>query len=126
MEKGRGAEESISNHKLETTCSGQQDKVEKNLESLTLWIHPISLFANTHTTNGEKSSFSLTRCYFGLSYRSQGFAGTSSGKLSAYNVGALGSIPGLGRSPGGGHGNSLQHSCLKNPHGQRSLAGYRP
>ena len=35
-----------------------------------------------------------------------------------------GSIPGLGRSPGGGHGNPLQYSCLENPHGQRSLAGY--
>ena len=34
----------------------------------------------------------------------------------------LGSIPGLGRSPGGGHGNPLQHSCLENPHGQKSLA----
>ena len=35
-------------------------------------------------------------------------------------------IPGLGRSPGGGHGNPLQYSCLGNPHGQRSLAGYSP
>ena len=34
----------------------------------------------------------------------------------------LGSIPGLGRSPGGGHGNPSQYSCLENPHGQRSLA----
>ena len=29
-------------------------------------------------------------------------------------AGDLGSIPGLGRSPGGGHGNSLQYSCLEN------------
>ena len=36
----------------------------------------------------------------------------------------LGSISGLGRSPGGGNGYPLQHSCLENPHGQRSLAGY--
>ena len=36
------------------------------------------------------------------------------------------SIPGLGRSPGGGHRNSLQCSCLENLHGQRSLAGYSP
>ena len=35
-------------------------------------------------------------------------------------------IPGLGRSPGGGHGNALQYSCLENPHGQRILAGYSP
>ena len=33
-----------------------------------------------------------------------------------------GSIPESGKSPGGGHGNLLQHSCLENPHGQRSLA----
>ena len=36
------------------------------------------------------------------------------------------SIPGLERSPGGGHSNPLQYSCLENPHGQRSLAGYSP
>ena len=35
-------------------------------------------------------------------------------------------IPGLGRFPGGGHGNPLQYSCLKNPHGWRSMASYRP
>ena len=37
--------------------------------------------------------------------------------------GDVGSIPGLGRSPGGGHGNPLQYSCLENPHGQRCLEG---
>ena len=37
------------------------------------------------------------------------------GKESACNVGNLGSIPGLGRSPGGGDGNPLHYSCLKNP-----------
>ena len=37
-------------------------------------------------------------------------------------------VPSLwsGGSPGGGLGNPLQHSCLENPHGQRSLAGYNP
>ena len=53
-----------------------------------------------------------------------GFPGGSAGKESSYNVGDLGSIPGLGRSPGGRHGNPLQYSGLENPHGQRSLAGY--
>ena len=50
-----------------------------------------------------------------------------SGRESACNAGDAGdagSIPGLGRSPGGGHGNPLQDSCLGNPRGQRSLAGY--
>ena len=41
---------------------------------------------------------------------------------SACNVGDLGSILGLGRSPARGHGNPLQYSCLENPHGQRSLS----
>ena len=38
----------------------------------------------------------------------------------------VGSIPGSGRSSGEGHGNPLQYSCLENPYGQRSLAGYSP
>ena len=42
-------------------------------------------------------------------------------------MGDLGSIPGLGGSPGGGHGNPLQYSCQENPsHGQRGLVGYSP
>ena len=52
------------------------------------------------------------------------FSGGSDGKESACNVGHLDSIPGLGRSPGEGHGNPLQYSCLEKPHGQRSLVGY--
>ena len=47
-------------------------------------------------------------------------------KESACNAGDLGSILGLGRSPGEENGYPLQYSCLKNPHGQRSLTGYRP
>ena len=34
---------------------------------------------------------------------------------NAEEIGDLGSIPGLGRSPGGGHGNPLRYSCLENP-----------
>ena len=41
-----------------------------------------------------------------------GFPAGSDGKESTCNVGDLGSIPGLGRSPGGGHGILLQYSCL--------------
>ena len=55
-----------------------------------------------------------------------GFPGDSDGKESTCNVGDLGSVPGLGRSPGEGHGYPLHYSCLENPHGQRSLAGYSP
>ena len=40
---------------------------------------------------------------------------SSDGKVSAYNAGDLGSIPGSGRSPGEGNDNPLQYSCLENP-----------
>ena len=43
------------------------------------------------------------------------FPGGSDGKSSAYNVGDLGSIPGLGRSCGEGNGNPLEYSCQKIP-----------
>ena len=47
--------------------------------------------------------------------------------MSGCKAGDLGSIPGSGRSPGGGHGNPLQYSCLENPmDGRRSLVGYSP
>ena len=58
-----------------------------------------------------------------ISLHLTGFCGGSDGKESACNSGDLGLIPGLGRSPGEGHGNPLQYFCQENPHGQRSLAG---
>ena len=66
----------------------------------------------------------LTQNRFG--FRGHGFPAISGRKVSVYNVGNLGSIPGSGRSPGEGNGNPLQYSCLKNPHGQSSLVGYSP
>ena len=45
----------------------------------------------------------------------RGLPGGSEVKASASNAGDPGSIPGLGRSPGEGHGNPLQYSCLENP-----------
>ena len=44
-----------------------------------------------------------------------GFPGSSAGKESTCTAGDLGLIPGLGRSPGGEHGNPLQYSGLENP-----------
>ena len=54
------------------------------------------------------------------------FPGGSDGKESACNVDDLSFIPGLGRSPGGGHGSLLQYSCLENPQGQRGMVVYSP
>ena len=52
--------------------------------------------------------------------------GGSAGEEYACNVGDLGSVPGLGRSPGEANGNPLQYSGLEEFHGHRSLAGYSP
>ena len=57
-------------------------------------------------------------------YNMKGFPGGSDSKAPVCSAGDPDSFPGLGRSPGGGHGNSLQYSCLENPLGQRSLRGY--
>ena len=46
---------------------------------------------------------------------SEGFPGGLSGEESASNAGDMGSIPGSGSYPGGGHGNPLQYSHLENP-----------
>ena len=44
-----------------------------------------------------------------------GFPGDSAGKESACNEGDLGSIPGLGRSPGEGNSYPFQYPGLENP-----------
>ena len=54
------------------------------------------------------------------------FPGGSDCKESACNVGDLDLIPVLGRSPGGGHGNPLQYSCLENTQGQKRPGGLHP
>ena len=51
------------------------------------------------------------------------FPGGSDSEESACSAGDLCLIPGLGRSPGGGHGNPVQYSCLEHPHRQRNLEG---
>ena len=69
------------------------------------------MLAMSRGTKSEWGAFSVR----------QGIPGGSDGKESTYNLGDLGSIPGLGRFPGGGHGNPFQYSCLENPHGQSTL-----
>ena len=61
---------------------------------------------NDHQLIGVSHTFSFTYDHF---------HGGSDGKVSACNVGDLGSIPGSGRSPGEGNGNSLQYSCHHPP-----------
>ena len=57
---------------------------------------------------------------------SQAALGVKNPPARAGDVRRVGFIPVSGSSPGGGCGHPLQYSCLENPHGQRSLAGYSP
>ena len=84
-------------------------------------------FVMIHTVKGfgiiNKAEVDVMFFYL---FTHQGFPDGSDSKESPCNREDLGSIPGLGRSLGGGHGNPLQYSCLEHPHGQRSLVGYSP
>ena len=72
--------------------------------------------AKSWTQLKQLSAHSHTRILlFSCNLWPMGFAGGSDGKESTCNAGDLGSIPGLGRSSGGGHGHPLQYSCLENP-----------
>ena len=81
------------------------------LSQRNLFEDKLSLFHSPVLLNGPPSLF-------------MSFPGGSEGKESACNVGDLDLIPGSGRSPGKGHGNPLQYSCLENRHGQKSLEGH--
>ena len=69
----------------------------------------------SHTLNLSVSHISSIGFDFYIFYRSMDFPGGSDSKVSVYNAGDPGSIPGLGRSPGEGNGNPLQDYCLENP-----------
>ena len=61
-----------------------------------------------------------------MAARGKCFPGSLNSKESACNAGDLDSIPGQGRSPGGGHGNPLQYSCLEKSAWIEEPGGYSP
>ena len=84
----------------------------------------IGFTSSIHPTGRGNSLPSTCNKNFVLGLSSlRGLLGGIDGKASACNVGELGSITGLGRSPGEGNGNPLQYSCLENSL-ERSLVGY--
>ena len=89
---------------IQSTLDGNLDYFQFEL---TINKAPITLLGR-----GQYSS--LLDIYLEVAYMLS-FPGGSDGKDSTCNAGDLSSIPGLGRSPGGGHGNPLQCSCLENP-----------
>ena len=80
-------------------------------QEICFFIYLTSLISRNHVTRFHGGK----RTYLGLVSVEEGFPAGSDEKQSACNVGGLGSIPGSGRSPGGGCGNPLQYSCLENP-----------
>ena len=70
------------------------------------------MFISNVTFFWKNSVLNTTNAYL---YIYMGLPGGLEVKESAWNVGDLGSIPGLGRSPGERNGNPLQYSCLENP-----------
>ena len=77
-------------------------------------MHTFSTWENNQVKK-EKSCSHITKTDIEQDNTNSLFPGGSEDKASAYNAGDLGSIPGLGRSPGEGSGNPLQYSYLKNP-----------
>ena len=69
----------------------------------------------TAKSQNEYTQYSCAGINFTVTILNEGFPGGSDGKASVCNAGDLGSIPGLGRSPGEGNGSPLQYSCLENP-----------
>ena len=92
------------------------------LASTVLFFHPISVYGSPRICQvhgygsggrGIPRHFWLPEMFFNLVHMHL-FPGSSDGKESACSAGDSGSIPGSGRSPGGGNGHPLQYSCLEN------------
>ena len=82
-------------------------------------------YAQTHVNPGylcvfHKVQFVVVVLIFGHTSWLVGLPRQLSGKETTCQTGDVGSIPGLGRSPGGGNGNALQYSCLENSMDRRA------
>ena len=75
------------------------------IDPILLKIHP----------DFQNSAFSMLFHVYTIAFNTFWLPRWLSGKESSHNAGDTGLIPRSGRSPGGGHGNPLQCSCLQNP-----------
>ena len=94
----------------------------KNLENITLHYS----LPSEHWSDCSYITFNLFHICCLSPLKFGGFPGGSDNKESTCSAGDLGLIPGLGRSPGEGHGSPLQYTCQEISHGQRSLVVYSP
>ena len=112
-ERGQRAETMVTEPEKTTEAWGSDKAWRGTLPVSLLLTHAAH---SAHLNQRRENTCSEQICHYLM----------SDGKESARNAGDLGSIPGLGRSHEGGHGDPLQYSCLEKPHGQRSLAGCSP
>ena len=94
--------------------SGDLSNPGIELRSPTLQAHSLPWQPRRHQFNSWLRKFPWRRDRLPMPV-SLGFPGGSDGKESTCNEGELGSVPGLGQSPGGGLDNPLQYSCLEIP-----------
>ena len=101
-----------------------------SLSQKTVYKHALSIVSSHKILRLGKDYFNLQNIFISLKIRTVYLITYNIALASlvaqlvkkfACNVGDLGSISGLGRFPGRGHGNPFQYSCLENSHGQRSL-----
>ena len=107
------------------TSGGQSDGVSASLSVLPMNIQdwfPLG-WTGWISLQSKRLSRVFSNTTVHMSILKQGFPSGSDSKEPTCKAGDLGSITRLGRSPGGGHGNPLQFSCLENHHGQRNLEG---
>ena len=111
-----------------TVTKGKRVKGERSQEAgITIYTTVYEIDNQEPSVQHRKLYLILCNNLYGIeSEKALGFAGGSDGKESTCNAGDLDLLPGWRRSPGGGHGNPHQYSCLENPHGQRILVGYSP
>ena len=102
---------------LDTTEPMQHSTGPLDSRALILDCH----FPTIYTVFSSEAFFRQSQL---LSFTVVGFPCGSDGEESSSNERDLGSIPGLGRFPRRRAWQPTQYSCLENPHGQRSLAGY--
>ena len=104
----------------------KKDSLKLYTQQATQNLDPSLITSNKRRSHSpppfHSSTFSLlnTTLITPLVFSPYDFPGGSDGKASVYNAGDLGSIPGLGRSPGEGNGNPLQDYCLENPMNRRA------
>ena len=117
----------LRNHKIGTWRNGPSVFIGEKFSVIQEHI----VYTSSATTAWKLTHFSfllpvLSRCFSNHhTPKTMGFPGGSAGRESVCNAEDLGLIPGSGRSPGEGNGNTPVYLPRKF-HGQRSLAGYSP